>query len=101
MENLYIEKDFTQFIRKQDLQSCKNGYDDKLFRSRLIHADEIWLASSWRDWVIPMLSESIANIKKIAPKAKVKVFGRKSFGKRHVSESMNLRNFNIEALVID
>ena len=97
--NLYIEKDFTQFIRKQDLQSCKNGYDDKLFRSRLIHADEIWLASSWRDWVIPMLSESIANIKKIAPKAKVKVFGRKHFGKRHVNESINLKNFNTEALL--
>ena len=97
--NLYIEKDITQFIRAQDLQSCKNGYDDKLFRIRLNHADEVWLASSWREWVIPMLSESIANIKNIAPKAKIKVFGRKHFGKRHINEFINSSYFNTEALL--
>ena len=97
--NLYIEKDLTQFIRTQDLKSCENGYDDKLFRNRLNHADEVWLASSWREWVIPMLPESIENIKKIAPKAKVKVFGRKHFGKRHVSEFITSGNFNAEALL--
>ena len=81
------------------MQSCKNGYTDKLFRIRMNHADEVWLASSWREWVIPMLPESIANIKKIAPKAKIKVFGRKHFGKRHINEFINSSYFNTEALL--
>ena len=42
-------------------------------------ADFIWLASSWKPWVINFLPESLKNLKNIT-RAELIIFGRKDFG---------------------
>ncbi len=68
-------------------------------------ADEVWLASSWRMWKVPLLLDAIEHFK--TQGAEVVVFGRKSFGyvterdfmdggKREWTKPRELQQFHIE-----
>ena len=97
--NLYTNNDLSEHIRPQDLAGCKNGYQDSRLLERLKSADEVWLISSWRSWVIPFLPESIQNLKEYAPNIKIKVFGRKHLGIRKANKFINSWDVDIKALL--
>ena len=81
--NLYLKNYdvLKEFIPKNRLLRCQSmgRYEGENFRKIIDMSDEIWLVSTWADWVIPFLSESIANIRKDFQKP-VRVFGIKHFG---------------------
>jgi peptidoglycan/LPS O-acetylase OafA/YrhL len=97
--NIFTDRDLSKYIRPQDLAGCKNGYEDKKLLERFKSAEEVWLVSSWRLWVVPMIQESIANIRKHAPQSKIKVFGRKHLGQRKANEFINSWNVDIDELL--
>jgi peptidoglycan/LPS O-acetylase OafA/YrhL len=97
--NLFVESNLTEYIRDQDITSCQQGYKDKILLQRIKNASEIWLVSSWRSWHVPFIPKSLENIKKINDDAKIKVFGRKHFGKRNAHEWIASTGLNIDQLL--
>lgn len=97
--NLFVESNLTEYIRDQDIASCQQGYKDKILLQRIKNASEIWLVSSWRSWHVPFIPKSLENIKKINNDAKIKVFGRKHFGKRNAHEWIASTGLNIDQLL--
>tara|TARA_Y100000766_G_C18913124_1_gene609485 strand:+ start:3421 stop:5301 length:1881 start_codon:yes stop_codon:yes gene_type:complete len=97
--NLFTKKDLKKYILPQKILSCENNYSDPIFISRLDDADEIWLISSWKEWMLPMIPESVENFKKNFPNANIKIFGRKSFGRRNVNEFIGSVKSGIDVLL--
>jgi peptidoglycan/LPS O-acetylase OafA/YrhL len=97
--NLFVKDDLTEYIRKQDRASCLKGYQDPVLIERIRNADEIWLVSSWRSWHVPFIPQSLKNIKNLNVEAKLKVFGRKHFGKRSANEWIAATGINIDQLL--
>lgn len=79
--NLYLQTDFLDRIEEPDRPTCKieGWYEDPQVQALLRDADEIWLASSWREWQVELLPQSLTNLERDFGKQAV-VFGRKNFG---------------------
>lgn len=79
--NLFLKRDFTDLIRPSDRARCakRTGYEDEELQSRIEAADEIWLVSSWKDWHVENLPESLMNLEATTD-ATLRVMGRKHFG---------------------
>jgi len=81
--NLYLQ-DYTpiqSFIPLARKERCEliGRYNGDAFNSLVVQSDEVWLVSSWSDWVVDLLPLSIANLERDFAKP-VKVIGRKNFG---------------------
>ncbi len=90
--NIFLKRDFTDLIAPADHALCakRPGSEDAGLQERIKQADDIWLVSSWKDWHVENLPESLTNIKAITT-AKIRVMGRKHFGsgmslKRYMAE---------------
>ncbi|RLK03558.1 acyltransferase family protein [Ruegeria conchae] len=90
--NLFLKRDFTDLIAPKDRELCakRPGYEDETLQARIEHADEIWLVSSWKDWQVENLPESLENLGDVTL-ARIRVMGRKNFGsgmslKRYMTE---------------
>jgi peptidoglycan/LPS O-acetylase OafA/YrhL len=79
--NLFVQKDLIAEIRSSDRGICQHtGWYDNEALQRLMHeADAIWLVSSWVQWQVELLPESLRRIESTFG-AKVLVFGDKDFG---------------------
>ncbi len=91
--NLYLDRDFSEFVAAHHRRACSkenSGYKNKTLQARIGEADEIWLASQWRDWQIDLLPESIENLRKTTD-ARIRVIGTKNFG-----ASMSLKLYMAE-----
>ena len=87
--NSYTSKNIDEFIPKTRARRCEwiGRYEDPRMRSLMMEADEIWLASSWSDWVVDLMPETLAALSAQFD-AEIKVFGSKSFG--NISPSIML-----------
>jgi len=81
--NLFLSgKTFENNISLENRLGKCNGlgiYEDAKLRKIMLDADEVWFASAWQEWQIPLLSVSVLNTKYFTKKP-VKVFGRKNLG---------------------
>jgi len=77
-----------EVIRKHqtryDCSKLNNFYTHPKLLELMSQADEVWVVSTWREWTILYLTESIKNIKKINDN--IKIFGSKSFGEINQNE---------------
>jgi len=91
--NLYLQ-DYSiieQHIPSNRLERCRvlGWYGGHGFNEILTEADEIWLAASWREWVIDYLPQSINNLTDDYG-VTVRVFGMKNFGEISPYELLSL-----------
>jgi peptidoglycan/LPS O-acetylase OafA/YrhL len=79
--NLFLTRDFSELIAQAWRNRCRGNrrYDDPRVVSNLEKADVVLLASSWLSWQIPLLKESIDNIRQ-SSSADVLLFGIKHLG---------------------
>jgi len=79
--NLFLDFDFTENIPKKNRARCDflDSYESPDVMDLLGKSDEIWLASSWKPWVVELLPESVNNLRDIFEKP-LYVFGPKNFG---------------------
>ena len=79
-------------------------YENNHLRELMKQSDEIWIASAWSDqsfkeyppWNMEFMKDSINNIQSLNNKAKIIVFGRKSFGDRN--QRLYMRERTLEEL---
>lgn len=73
-----IEKE--KFIHERYRRGCwsVNYFENQEVVSRLKTADEVWLASSWKNWEVELMPESLKNLTAIT-NANIRIFGRKDF----------------------
>ncbi|MHB9878522.1 acyltransferase family protein [Pacificimonas sp. ICDLI1SI03] len=78
--NLDISSDMSLLIEPIDRRKCafSERYNRPLLLNRMRDSDAVLLASSWRDWQIPLLKESVDNIRR-KTKGRVLIFNRKAF----------------------
>jgi peptidoglycan/LPS O-acetylase OafA/YrhL len=88
--NVFTEDDLTELVDAADLPLCRRyrRYDDPVLLQRMREADQVWLASYWRDWQAEYLEETILNISRTG-NAEVVVFGSKRFGPRSQADYLN------------
>jgi len=81
--NLYVEDNLLKYIDAKIHKLCleKNWYGDEKLTQLITKADEVWLISSWQDWQLSFLSQSMLNLEKRFGK-KFLIVGKKSFGKK-------------------
>ncbi len=91
--NLFVEqkKLMESVSNDKDKFYCggKGIYEDEWLRKKIAHADEVWLASSWLEWHLPFLQESIYNLNAIN-NGRLRIFGRKNFGDLKLRSYLNL-----------
>jgi hypothetical protein len=91
--NLYLDdyKLIEEYIPLNRLERCKflGWYQGKAFNEILNEADEIWLASLWKSWVIDYLPQSISNLSNQFG-VPIRIFGRKDFGAIESYEFMSI-----------
>ena len=99
--NLFLKRDFTDLREPSDRALCagRPGYEDEGLQSRMAEADEIWLVSSWKDWQVENLAESVENIR-AATKARLRVMGRKNFGTMSLNQYMHEFEAGNQAMVM-
>jgi peptidoglycan/LPS O-acetylase OafA/YrhL len=70
-----------KFISDTQKERCKvlGRYEGDKFQQILDAADEIWIVSAWKNWIVELLPESIENLNAAYNKP-VRVFGLKNFG---------------------
>ncbi|MGI1678413.1 MAG: acyltransferase [Cellvibrionaceae bacterium] len=77
---------FLPYEEKADFISLRNNnlcigsslMENNSLKKDLTAADEVWLASSWKDWQVELLPKSLNNFHKLSS-AKIVIFGRKDF----------------------
>ena len=79
--NLFLDFDFAENIPQKNRARCDflDSYESTAVRDLLENSDEIWLASSWKPWVVELLPESVNNLRDTFEKP-LYVFGPKNFG---------------------
>ena len=90
--NLFLEQArFIEHIIPSRLAECRTRriYEDETLRARMHQADEIWLASSWQEWQVDYMIESVQGLHDFSGKP-VRVFGRKHFGDIHIRRLLAL-----------
>tara|TARA_A100001011_G_scaffold70240_1_gene71851 strand:- start:30033 stop:31886 length:1854 start_codon:yes stop_codon:yes gene_type:complete len=74
--NVYLKE---RNILELNSRECPDILSNAKIVSIIKNADEIWLASSWKEWAIPYIQLSIDNLFQIN-NTKIRIFGRKDFG---------------------
>lgn len=89
--NLYLETDFSDRIEPGLQRDCAGlkRYTDPRLIDLLRGADEVWLASSWRDWQVDLLAQTVQNLETEFD-LRVVVFGRKNFGWINIAELLRM-----------
>jgi len=79
--NLFLDFDFTENVPPKKRARCAflDSYESPAVRELLENSEEIWLASSWKPWVVELLPESVINLRDTYEKP-LYVFGPKNFG---------------------
>ena len=81
--NLFLPKDlYGAAVLLKYRKACSAvavPYDDPWLRGQIGVADEVWLISSWQEWQLPFINESVMNLEATTKKP-VTVFGIKNFG---------------------
>ena len=81
--NLYLKNYnlINKYIPKNRIERCElfGWYNGVSFKKVLNEADEIWLASSWKKWVIEFLPQSLGNLSHEFG-VPIRIFGIKNFG---------------------
>lgn len=79
--NIWTNQDLSPFIELADKPKCNSHkrYSDEWLQSMIKNADEVWLASSWQEWHVPFVPETVQRLREVTD-ARVRVFGRKNFG---------------------
>jgi hypothetical protein len=88
--NLFLEEDFTAFIKPRDRVVCRNNgwYENERLKLLMKSADSIWLVSSWTSWQAELIEKSVTNI--ISEYGdKVVVFGTKNFGEINLKQILS------------
>ncbi len=80
--NLLVGSTLSSMVDPVHWPNCvrRGWYESNEVRQLLAEADAIWLVSSWLDWQVPFLPETLKNIQ-AASNARTLVFGKKNFGK--------------------
>jgi peptidoglycan/LPS O-acetylase OafA/YrhL len=93
--NLYLHYDYSDLIAPRDRPLCANNrdYNNQRIQYLMQKADAIWFASSWRQWQVELLSESIQNIQDVT-NARLLVFGRKNFGDITINQLISIPEDN-------
>tara|TARA_B100000927_G_C16461698_1_gene468099 strand:- start:108 stop:1985 length:1878 start_codon:yes stop_codon:yes gene_type:complete len=91
--NLYLD-DYSvieSHIPENRLARCKvlNWYGEEDFVDILKNADEIWVVSAWRSWVIDYLPTSVERLSENF-KVPIRVFGIKNFGSISTYELLSI-----------
>lgn len=91
--NLMLD-DYTSissFIPENRKARCRvlGRFNGNSFNTLLSTADEIWLVSAWRPWVINNLTMSVKNLQNTFS-ARVRVFGLKDFGFININDTLSL-----------
>lgn len=88
--NVYVNYDVSKFVPSKSTGKClkTTRYNENVL-NLLKKSDFVVLASSWEDWVIDHLPETISNIKKIT-KNPIIVVGRKYFGATDIRSFLNM-----------
>jgi len=89
--NLFLDFDFTENIPPKNRARCDflDSYESPAVRDLLRKSDEIWLASSWKPWVVELLPESVNNLRDTFEKP-LYVFGTKNFGTVNQKSMLNI-----------
>jgi len=89
--NLFLDFDFTENIPPKNRVRCNflDSYESPAVRDLLRKSDEIWLASSWKPWVVELLPESVNNLRETFEKP-LYVFGPKNFGTLSQKSVLNI-----------
>jgi hypothetical protein len=79
--NSFTNKNIEKFIPQKRSRRCETigRYEDPQLQILMSQADEIWLVSSWKDWVVDLIPETLASLSANSD-AKLRVFGTKNFG---------------------
>tara|TARA_B110000483_G_scaffold188067_1_gene222911 strand:- start:302 stop:2200 length:1899 start_codon:yes stop_codon:yes gene_type:complete len=92
--NLYLDKnEISKFISQSNLKRCKdqNRFNNKKLLNNLNHADYVFLVSSWKEWLLPILPQSLERITE-KTNAEIYIVGPKNFGNLSVKHILNLPN---------
>lgn len=97
--NLFVTRDLSALVIENKRFECSRHprYADASLRELIVSADFIILASSWKDWQVPLLPESVDNIDLIT-QAEIIVVGRKHFGSIDLDELLELSPGQRQAL---
>lgn len=89
--NSYTNKNIDEFIPKIRARRCDwmGRYEDPRLSSLMMEADEIWMVSSWLDWVVDLMPETLAALSDQFD-AEIKVFGSKNFGEISVGTLLKM-----------
>lgn len=89
--NSYTVENIDKFIPKNRIKRCEwmGRYEDPDVRLIMAQADEIWLVSSWQDWVVDLMPETLATLSDQFD-AEIKVFGSKHFGDISPDKILNI-----------
>lgn len=81
--NLYVEDNLLQYIDAKFHKRClgQNWYGDEKLIKLIRQANEVWLISSWKEWQLSFLNQSLINLENEFGE-KFLIVGRKSFGKK-------------------
>ncbi len=90
--NLFIQQEILQSkITDKYSSKCKSIaiFENDKLHNRMKQADEVWFASSWYMWQAQLMDQSIKNLIENFGE-KIKIFGRKNFGKANKSYFIDL-----------
>ena len=93
---LFVDnKDFEVYINKRSQFNCEKSkiYKNKKLISRIKKSDFIFFSSSWKNWQVKFLNESIKNLEKITA-AEILIFGSKDFGEISIQNLIKLKTNN-------
>ncbi len=89
--NLFLHYDYSDQIAPGDRARCANSqdYHNVHIQNLMRESDAIWIASSWREWHVDLLPESLKNIQQLTD-ARLLVFGRKNFGDYTINQLIDV-----------
>lgn len=84
---LFIERELISKYQPSSCYARPNFFNEPRIFEFLKEADEVWIASSWREWQIPFLGSSLQKLNEF--NENITIFGTKSFDIRSPSDFKN------------
>ena len=91
---LFIELDRLEEYQQTQCYGRPNFFNEPILIQVLSEADEVWIASSWMDWQLDFMAESIKRIKRL--NNKITLYGSKEFHLKSASQFKN--EYGLEGL---
>lgn len=85
---LYIERKYIQQFQPTSCFNRPNFFNEPRLNQILMEADEVWIESSWHDWQLNFIKDSLIKLKKI--KNNIVLFGSKEFEIKSANHYKNL-----------